>query len=426
MNNTETIINCELTVLGTIINYNDYFLKTIDILTKDDFYKDSHKILYDMIKQLYENDVEVNMLTLKENLKDYMELGKIKGTEIIQASTYEDRHTFNSALKLIKEESNKRKILSTIKSIANSNLSSIDMLDKLDELQSIRSKEKKNRIMDIKEVCINNLDKIDEAYKNKSGITGIETGINQLNLSINGLCRKQLNIIAARPSCGKTAFSLKLLNNIKGNVLYIQSDMSVNAMINRMISTETHINSMKISTAQLNSDEWDKVALANGRISRKENLHFIETDAITIAEIKQKVKELKTKNKIDVLIVDHIGKIKSTTKGSRYEQMTVISNELKRIAIEFDINVTALCQLSRGCEQRGDKHPMLSDLRDTGAIEEDADNILLLYRDGYYNELEPGQNDVLEVEIAKARDGLTCVMNFEYILSTQELIEIIE
>ena len=244
---------------------------------------------------------------------------------------------------------------------------------------------------------------------------------------MNGLNKKDFIVFGARPSMGKTAFSLAILNNIEVNTLYIQLDMSTEGMGQRLLAMNSGIENTVLARGKLNNNEWDKVRdTFNYIAAKKKNIFIYEPSSITINEIRLVAKEVQLKHGLDVIIIDHIGKIKPSTKGTRYEQMNVISNELKAIAKELNIAMVGLCQLSRATEQRSDKRPLLSDLRDTGSIEQDADVIGLLYREGYYKAREEGtdiQDDVLEINFAKNRNGRTGAIYFDYNLPTQRLTE---
>ena len=184
----------------------------------------------------------------------------------------------------------------------------------------------------------------------------------------------------------------------------------------------------KVSRARLSDKEWQEVTKYYAYMVKNKKIDFYQHKRATVKAIRNKARELKLKKGLDVIIIDQIGKVVPEMKGSRYEQMTLISNELKRLAIELDVNVTVLCQLSRAVEQRSDKRPMLSDLRDSGAIEEDADNIGMLYRDGYYRARETGEEvteDILEIDFQKVRNGRLAKVKFQYNLETQRLIQIL-
>jgi replicative DNA helicase len=266
--------------------------------------------------------------------------------------------------------------------------------------------------------------KIEEAYNSKEGITGIATGFNELDNAINGLQRKNMIVFGARPSIGKTAFTLKLLEDMKANALFVQLDMGLDEIGCRMLATETGMSNGKVSRGKLEENEWNTLALAFNKLAAKDNLMFYSPSEATVSKIRAKAKEIKTKRGLDVIIIDHLGKITSEKNGSSYDIMKEISKRIKALARELDVAMVVLCQLSRAVEQRGDKHPIMSDLRDAGNIEEDADTIGMLYRQGYYDAREKGEkirHDILEVSFQKVRNGRLGTLKLDYDLETQKL-----
>ena len=431
---SKTIIESELIVLGTIIADNNYLLKAIDLIKPNDFYKTSHKVIFEKMLELYKSNTEFDSIVLVNNLMQEIKKGVTTVTELTEISTREEPSTFKAHLKLIKEDSNNRKLNNVLKQLVNSDLDSNSKIEKLQNaILDITSSSEEDTHITINQAVSNTLKKIEQAANSNNGITGISTGIIELDNSLNGLERGTMTVLGARPSMGKTALSLEILRGLEVNVLYIQLDMTIEGMTQRLISSISNIENRYVGRGKLNDDEWRKVIKAVGFLEKKNNIFFYTPKNPTINNILLKAKEIKAKYGLDVIIIDHIGKIKPITKGNRYEQMTYISGELKRIALEMDIALIALCQLSRGTESRQDKRPMLSDLRDTGAIEEDADNIGLLYRDGYYKAreekengtTEEGKSDILELHLLKVRNGRIGVIGFEYNLETQRLTQIL-
>ena len=431
---SKTIIESELIVLGTIIADNNYLLKAIDLIKPNDFYKTSHKVIFEKMLELYKSNTEFDSIVLVNNLMQEIKKGVTTVTELTEISTREEPSTFKAHLKLIKEDSNNRKLNNVLKQLVNSDLDSNSKIEKLQNaILDITSSSEEDTHITINQAVSNTLKKIEQAANSNNGITGISTGIIELDNSLNGLERGTMTVLGARPSMGKTALSLEILRGLEVNVLYIQLDMTIEGMTQRLISSISNIENRYIGRGKLNDDEWRKVIKAVGFLEKKNNIFFYTPKNPTINNILLKAKEIKAKYGLDVIIIDHIGKIKPITKGNRYEQMTYISGELKRIALEMDIALIALCQLSRGTESRQDKRPMLSDLRDTGAIEEDADNIGLLYRDGYYKAreekengtTEEGKSDILELHLLKVRNGRIGVIGFEYNLERQRLTQIL-
>lgn len=431
---SKTIIESELIVLGTIIADNNYLLKAIDLIKPNDFYKTSHKVIFEKMLELYKSNTEFDSIVLVNNLMQEIKKGVTTVTELTEISTREEPSTFKAHLKLIKEDSNNRKLNNVLKQLVNSDLDSNSKIEKLQNaILDITSSSEEDTHITINQAVSNTLKKIEQAANSNNGITGISTGIIELDNSLNGLERGTMTVLGARPSMGKTALSLEILRGLEVNVLYIQLDMTIEGMTQRLISSISNIENRYVGRGKLNDDEWRKVIKAVGFLEKKNNIFFYTPKNPTINNILLKAKEIKAKYGLDVIIIDHIGKIKPITKGNRYEQMTYISAELKRMALEMDIALIALCQLSRGTESRQDKRPMLSDLRDTGAIEEDADNIGLLYRDGYYKAreekengtTEEGKSDILELHLLKVRNGRIGVIGFEYNLETQRLTQIL-
>lgn len=431
---SKTIIESELIVLGTIIADNNYLLKAIDLIKPNDFYKTSHKVIFKKMLELYKSNTEFDSTVLANNLMQEIKKGVTTVTELGEISTREEPSTFKAHLKLIKEDSNNRKLNNVLKQLVNSDLDSNSKIEKLQNaILDITSSSEEDTHITINQAVSNTLKKIEQAANSNNGITGISTGIIELDNSLNGLERGTMTVLGARPSMGKTALSLEILRGLEVNVLYIQLDMTIEGMTQRLISSISNIENRYVGRGKLNDDEWRKVIKAVGFLEKKNNIFFYTPKNPTINNILLKAKEIKAKYGLDVIIIDHIGKIKPITKGNRYEQMTYISGELKIMALEMDIALIALCQLSRGTESRQDKRPMLSDLRDTGAIEEDADNIGLLYRDGYYKAreekengtTEEGKSDILELHLLKVRNGRIGVIGFEYNLETQRLTQIL-
>lgn len=433
MNNAQT---SEMYVLGTIIFKNDMYLKVADFLKEDDFYSTSHQLVYKAIKEAYKLgnrfDVFVIINMLQKQIKDKV----VMETEILNIASCYEVATFDSHVKIVKEESNKRALQQLSKKIlSDSSMKSSEIINDMQNLiLNINSYDTTDRYISMTEAVEDTLKDIEKAYNTKSGITGISTGLETLDKVMNGIQKKEMTVFGARPSMGKTAFSLELIKNMEANILYVQLDMSINSMIQRMMGANTGINSGTISRGRLDDGQWTVLSEVSNYLSNKKNIFFYQPKKPTISKIMAKAKEIKIKEGLDIIIIDHIGKIVPETKGTKYEQMTTISNELKRIAIELDIGMIVLCQLNRRVEERNDKKPMLSDLRDSGAIEEDADNIGLLYREGYYKERERKKeeeketlkNDILELNFLKVRNGQIANVNFEYNLETQLLTQIMD
>lgn len=423
-----TVIESTKIVLGTIMNDNKYILKAINILKIDDLYNVNHQLIYKTMIRLYKKNIKFDSVVLINNLKEQINKQEITVSEISDISTRYEYTTFNTHVQIVKEDSNKRKIEHICKECITSNEDSKTLINKLqNNLRDIMSQAGDEDCKSMSEALDNTMKKIEESYNSKRGFSGISTGIIRLDEAINGLERGTMTVFGARPSMGKTAFSLKMLKGIEGNVLYVQLDMTVEGMCTRMLSSDMKVENRKVARAVMNDDEWTKLLKAYSNLKQKENIYFYSPKHPTISNILFKAQELKIKKGLDVIIIDHLTKVKNDEKTKPgYESITLVSGGLKKMALDLNVAMVVLCQLNRQVESRPDKHPRLSDLRDSGAIEEDADNIGLLYREGYYKSKENRINitkDTLEVDLQKVRNGMTGLIKLEYDLKTQNLIQ---
>lgn len=419
-------LDSERAILGTILSDNKYITKVVGALEEKDFYSTKHKVIYKTIVNLFKKNMPIDVTVLATVLENQIKNKIITYSDLTSLLAFVSFGSLNSHITLVKEKSRLNKLVGACNNVLKDEKLKVD--EKIDYMQNslleINSSSNKNNVLNMNKLMELTMETINNNFGRD--FTGISTGIRKIDNVMNGLQKKDFIVFGARPSIGKTALSLELIKNIKENVLYIQLDMSATAMGQRLIANLTGIENGKIARAKLNEQEVDKVIKAQLKIMKKENLFLYEVPAITLNEIRLKAKEIQIKHGLDVIIIDHIGKIKPSTKGSRYEQMSVISNGLKSLAKELNVALVGLCQLSRAVEQRSDKIPCLSDLRDTGSIEEDADTIGLLYREGYYKAREEGtdiQDDILEINFAKNRNGRTGAIELKYNLPTQRLFE---
>lgn len=419
-------LDSEKAILGTILSNNKYITKVVGALEEKDFYSSKHKVIYKTIVNLFKKNMPVDVTVLATVLENEIKNKIIAYSDLTSLLAFVSFESLESHIALVKEKSRLNKLVGACNKVLKDEKLKVN--EKIDYMQNslleINSSSNKNNVLNMNKLMELTMETINNNFGRD--FTGISTGIRKIDNVMNGLQKKDFIVFGARPSIGKTALSLELIKNIKENVLYIQLDMSAAAMGQRLIANITGIENGKIARAKLNDQEVDKVIKAQLEIMKKENLFLYEVPAITLNEIRLKAKEIQIKHGLDVIVIDHIGKIKPSTKGSRYEQMSVISNGLKSLAKELNVALVGLCQLSRAVEQRSDKIPCLSDLRDTGSIEEDADTIGLLYREGYYQAREKGidiTDDILEINFAKNRNGRTGAIELKYNLPTQRLFE---
>lgn len=418
-------IESEREILNALITNSRCIDEYIYELKSDYFYLDSHKKIYKKIEEYHKKHKDIDQILIVNELKDDVEykvfeevlncLGNAIKTHISNLKDCYKARELQSVAKYISAGVNKNNVNDFIESLEN----------KLIELDSSIDK---NEFETLELVQDRTLEEIQKAYIEGGGegyISGIKTGYTQLDNAIGGFKKKQFYVIAARPSMGKSALSLSLLNGIKEEkkIFYVQLDMTKESMNRRLLSMNTGISNRNLMRGKLSDKEWEMLAI-KGRA--RKNMFITDKAGTTVNDIKSMARKIKNKYGLDIIIIDHIGKIKPTNKGSIYEQVTKISNELKELSRELDVALICLSQLSRDIEKRADKRPMLSDLRDSGRIEEDADVIIMLYRDGYYKAREEQQQirfDNLELLIQKNRDGLTGKVVFDYDLENQLLKE---
>ncbi|EOU1808413.1 DNA helicase, partial [Clostridium perfringens] len=340
-------LDSERAILGTILSDNKYITKVIGALEEKDFYSTKHKVIYKTIVNLFKKNMPVDVTVLVTVLENEIKNKIITYSDLTSLLSFVSFESLNSHITLVKEKSRLNKLVGACNNVLKDEKLKVD--EKIDYMQNslleINSSSNKNNVLNMNKLMELTMETINNNFGRD--FTGISTGIRKIDNVMNGLQKKDFIVFGARPSIGKTALSLELIKNIKENVLYIQLDMSAAAMGQRLIANLTGIENGKIARAKLNEQEVDKVIKAQLKIMKKENLFLYEVPAITLNEIRLKAKEIQIKHGLDVIVIDHIGKIKPSTKGSRYEQMSTISNGLKSLAKELNVALVGLCQLSR-------------------------------------------------------------------------------
>jgi replicative DNA helicase len=405
--------DAENAVLGCIIKDGKQMDICIGSMNSKDFFYDSNQKIYSIMESMYKKSVPIDLVSIANCLRNLAILNDVGCvTYLTQLLTQIITSTnFKNYIAIVKEKSYKRKLLwianeLTEKAYDDSKNSFDVMKETEDELfQSIfKDNENTERIMSIAD---EGLSKIEDIYKNKGKIIGIETGYENLDSVLNGLQKQNVIILAARPSMGKSAFAGNLAANIskRFHTAIFSLEMTKNELLNRMIAAEGLVDFEKIKNGNLSIDEWSKVGEAAASIANRK-LFINDTGSINITKIKAECKKMKMQEGLDVVFIDYLQLITGNKKGSREQEISEISRDLKSLAKELDITVISLAQLSRACEQRDNKRPMLSDLRESGSIEQDADIVMFLYRDEYYNKFTEDKN-IAEVLITKNRNGRT-------------------
>ena len=411
-------IDAEQAVLGSMLTDKEAVNAAIESLKEDAFYRDDNRIIFQAIVNLYSKSEPIDIITLKDELESMDKFEQVGGYEYLASLPDKVPTTANvqKYIKIVEEKSILRNLIKTANEIIELGYDPTeDVEDIMDGAEKkifdiMQSKNQKG-YTPIKDVLVESFTKLEELYNRKQHITGVPTGFAELDYKTAGLHGSELILVAARPAMGKTAFALNLATNaaLRGNapVAIFSLEMSKDQLVNRILCSEAMVDSNKVRTGKLDEDDWVKLAGAIGPLSEAE-MYIDDTPGISVMEIRTKCRKLKMEKNIGLVVIDYLQLVQGSNKrnGSREQEISEISRSLKVLAKELNVPVIALSQLSRAVEQRDDHRPMLSDLRESGAIEQDADIVMFLYRDDYYNK-ESAEKDIAEVIIAKQRGGST-------------------
>ncbi|WP_373600144.1 replicative DNA helicase [Paraclostridium bifermentans] len=410
-------VESEQSILGSILLDKDAIITVTETIQPEDFYKEAHKIIYECMMKLNNKSEPIDLITLTEELKKQGHLEDVGGISYITSLSTIVPTTSNVKYyaDIVKEKSVLRKLIKVSNDILNlgydSSIKVEDILEKAEKQIFDISQEKSSEdFKSINSVLMDAYDMIEKLYTNKEDITGITTGFEDLNNKTNGLQRTDLILIAARPAMGKTAFSLNLVQNaaLKGDasVAVFSLEMSKEQLVQRMLAAQSHVELKKIKNGSLDENDWPRIIDAMSVLSNA-NIYIDDTPGIKIGELRSKCRKLKIEKGLDLILIDYLQLMEGDGGNeSRQQEISKISRSLKIIAKELNCPVIALSQLSRAPEQRADHRPMLSDLRESGAIEQDADIVMFLYRDEYYHP-DSERKNIGEIIIAKNRHGET-------------------
>lgn len=408
----------EQAVLGSMLTDQDAVLDAIEVLKPEDFYRDDNKYIYEAIVNLYNKAEPIDIITVKSELISMGKFEVVGGFEYLGVLPDKVPLAANAEryIKIVEEKSLLRQLIKASNELIdlgyaqNEEVESImDQAEK--KIFDIMQGKNQKGFSVIKDVLIESFAEIEKLYNQKEPITGVPTGFADLDYKTAGLHNSDLILIAARPAMGKSAFALNIAANAAINakvpVAIFNLEMSKSQLVNRMLCSEAMVDSNKIRTGKIEEDDWTKLATALGPLSEAP-IYIDDTAGISVTEIRAKCRKLKLEKNIGLVVIDYLQLIQGSGKrnASREQEISEISRSLKILAKELDIPVIALSQLSRAAEQRADHRPMLSDLRESGAIEQDADIVMFLYRDDYYNP-DSEKKNIAEVILAKHRSGST-------------------
>ncbi len=420
-------IEAEQAVIGAMLIDKEAILTASEIISGEDFYQSAYGVIFEAIVEIYNEGKPVDLVTLQTRLKEKNVPAEISSLEFVRdlVTAVPTSANVKYYAEIVCEKSMLRRLIKLNEEIENMcylGKEPMEVVLDTTEKKVFELVQKRNTgdFVPIKQVVLNALDKIEQASKNAGSVTGIPTGFLDLDYKTAGLQPSDLVLIAARPSMGKTAFVLNIAQHVafKANksVAIFSLEMSKEQLVNRLFALEAQVDAQSLRTGNLKDADWEKLIEGAGTIGRS-NLIIDDTPGISVSELRSKCRKFKIEHGLDLIIIDYLqlmtGRVGSRNE-SRQQEISEISRALKGIARELNVPVIALSQLSRAVEQRPDHRPMLSDLRESGAIEQDADVVMFIYRDDYYNK-DTELKNVAEIIIAKQRNGAIGTVNLTWL-----------
>ena len=409
-------IEAEIAVLGSMLLDREAIARAIEFLEERAFYNESHKEIFDAIIKLYDSNEAVDLVTLIEELKKRDKLDRIGGpskiTEI--ANSIPTAANIEHYAKIVREKYLLRSLINTATQIVSESFEpsgDVDsLLDRAERLifDITSSQKREMHVSQMKDIVKDAIETIDKLYQRKENITGIPTGFHELDVLSAGLQKSDLLILAGRPSMGKSALAISMLEHAgvvcKVPCAFFSLEMSKDQLAQRMLCSIARVNAQKVRTGFFSQNDWPKLVDAAGKLSEAP-IFIDDTPGISALELRAKARRLKSRHDIQFIVVDYLQLMRGGARSeNRQQEISEISRSLKALARELNLPILALSQLSRAVEQRQDKRPMLSDLRESGAIEQDADVVMLLLREEYYNPTDENKG-IAEVIVAKQRHG---------------------
>lgn len=412
-------VEAERAVIGSMLMDTDAVLTASELLTADDFYQGQYGIIFDALVEMYKAGVGADPVTLQEKLREKEVPPELSSVEFIGGllGSVPTSANIKHYAGIVHDKAMLRKLIQVTERVSNTCYMDRQPLGEiLDETEKnifdVLQKRGSNTFEPIRDVVLKALDSIEKAAKQKGHITGLETGFRDLDYKTAGLQKSDLILIAARPAMGKTSFVLNIVEYMAlhsdSTIAMFSLEMSKEQLVKRMLSMNSHVDFQKIRTGNLEDEDWDRLVVSVRKIGNS-NFVIDDTSGITVQELRSKCRRLKIEKGLDLVIIDYLQLMSGSGKrrgDNRQQEISDISRSLKVMARELDVPVIALSQLSRAVEQRPDKRPLLSDLRESGAIEQDADMVMFLYRDEYYNP-DTEEKGIAEIIIAKQRSGPT-------------------
>ena len=406
----------EQAVIGSMLTDKDAVAAAIEVLKPDDFYTDYNKTIYEAIMNIYAKAEPIDIITVKDELTSLEKLEAVGGLEYLASLPEKVTTTANveKYVKIVEEKSLLRNLIKTANNLIELGYSQNEDVENImdnaeKQIFDIMQRKSQKGYTSIKDILVDSFAELQEVYNNKKHITGVPSGFADLDDLTAGFHKSELILIAARPAMGKTAFALNIATNAatKYNVpvVVFSLEMSQIQCANRILCSQAMVDSSKYSKGEVSDQDWEKLVIASGELSDSAGIFIDDTAGITVAELRAKCRKLKLEKNIGLVVIDYLQLIQGSGKSpSREQEIAEISRSLKLLAKEINVPVIALSQLSRAPEARTDHRPMLQDLRESGSIEQDADVVMFIYRDDYYNP-QAEQTNIAEIITAKNRSG---------------------
>ena len=407
-------IEAEQSVLGAMIIDKTSIAQAAEVLKTDDFYRDAHKVIYAAIMELFQKDIPIDMVTLIEHLRAKEKLESVGGITYITevANAVISTANLQSYIKIVEQKAMLRKLIKASNQIIEQSYNKQgDVEDVLDfaekRIFDIAEKRSTNDFEAISTVLERGFLEIERIFNNKGVATGVPSGFSDLDSKTSGFQKGDMVLIAARPSMGKTTFVLNIAQHAalreNKSIVIFSLEMSKEQLAYKFLCAEANVDMLRLRTGNLDDQDWENIARASGPLAAAK-IYIDDTAGVSVMEMRSKCRRIKLEHGIDMIIIDYLQLMSGSGGESRQQEVSEISRSIKALAKEMECPVIALSQLSRAPEQRADHRPMLSDLRESGSIEQDADLVMFLYRDEYYNK-ETEEKNVAECIIAKQRNG---------------------
>ncbi|MGE7765333.1 replicative DNA helicase [Peribacillus sp. NPDC096540] len=428
-------IEAEQAVLGAIFLEPSSLTVTSEVLIPEDFYRSSHQKIFNVMIKLNDEGKAVDLITVTEELAAAKNLEEVGGVSYLSelAGSVPTAANIEYYARIVEEKSLLRRLIRTATNIAQEGYSREDEVEELlgeaeKTIMEVAQRKNSGSFQNIKDVLVRTYDNIEVLTTRKGDVTGIPTGFAELDRMTAGFQRNDLIIVGARPSVGKTAFALNIAQNVatktEENVAIFSLEMGSEQLVMRMLCAEGNINAQNLRTGSLTDEDWRKLTMAMGSLSNA-GIYIDDTPGVRIGEIRSKCRRLKQEHGLGMILIDYLQLIQGDGRSgdNRQQEVSEISRSLKALARELEVPVIALSQLSRGVEQRQDKRPMMSDIRESGSIEQDADIVAFLYRDDYYDKESENKN-IIEIIIAKQRNGPVGTVSLAFVKEYNKFVNL--